>query len=412
MEHKFIRNRDIVMFSSQPWDTEIGSNFKDMALELAKYNRVLYVNRALDRSSRIKHKDDHKVKARLASIREGLGEMEQVQQNLWVQNPRTILESINRIPFHFVHDYINKVNNKRLAAEINKGIEKLGFNDVILINDNDFVRGFYQKELVKCSDFIFYIRDFMLGVDFFKKHGPRHEAGIMRKADMVVANSSYLAEYSRKQNANSFDIGQGCDLTQFLVRNLPKPADLQNIPGPVIGYTGNLSIVRIDFPLIRHIAANLPECSIVLVGPADPEFRQEELSDLKNIYFLGAKPPDQLASYITHFDVCINPQILNVITVGNYPRKVDEYLAMGKPIVATATEAMRMFENHTFLCASKEEYVEKIKMILANPALSAEEMQESRRQFALSHTWENSIGLMGDAYHQVKQAKRTGNGRA
>ena len=46
------------MFSFQSWDTEIGSNFKDMAIELAKNNRVLFVNRALDRSSLRKHKND------------------------------------------------------------------------------------------------------------------------------------------------------------------------------------------------------------------------------------------------------------------------------------------------------------------------------------------------------------------
>jgi hypothetical protein len=31
---------------------------------------------------------------------------------------------------------------------------------------------------------------------------------------------------------------------------------------------------------------------------------------------------------------------LNETTKGNYPRKIDEYLAMGKPVVATKTIAM------------------------------------------------------------------------
>src|SRR5450432_4060319 len=98
MKHNFISNRDIVMFSFQSWDTEIGSNFKDMAIELARKNRVLFVNRALDRSSLYKHRNDTITQTRLASIKNGIKEIEQVATNLWVQNPRTIAASVNGIP--------------------------------------------------------------------------------------------------------------------------------------------------------------------------------------------------------------------------------------------------------------------------------------------------------------------------
>jgi teichuronic acid biosynthesis glycosyltransferase TuaH len=403
MEHQFIKNRDIVMFSFQSWDTAIGSNFKDMAIELAKQNRVLFVNRALDRSNFLKHRNDPVVKTRLASIKKGIGELEQAAPNLWIQNPRTIVESINGIPIPAVHDWLNKINNKRLAREINKAIRQLAMKDVILMNDNDFIRGFYLKEMVDCSDYIFYIRDYMLGVDFFRRHGPRHESGILRKADLVVANSAYLASYAGKMNPNSFDIGQGCDFTQFLAKDIPLPDDLKNIASPVIGYTGYVSAWRIDAGIIKHIAENCPACNLVLVGPVDKLFKKEELSHLKNIHFLGGKPPDVLANYIGHFDICINPQITNEITIGNYPRKVDEYLAMGKPVVATATEAMKMFEPYSFLCHTKEEYVQKIQYIITHPEIMNDNAIKGRRkEFALLHTWEKSIGLLGDAYYSVK----------
>jgi glycosyltransferase involved in cell wall biosynthesis len=407
MEHKFIRGRDIVMFGFQPWDTEIGSNFKDMAVELAKYNRVLYINRALDRSVYLKNRTDPKVKTRLASIRKGIGELEAVQHNLWVQNPRVIVESINGIPLGSVHDFLNKINSKRLAREINKAIAQLQFSDIILINDNDFVRGFYMAEMIAaCRQHIFYLRDYMLGVPFFFRHGPRHESGIIQKAGLVAANSAYLAAYARKYNPNSVDIGQGCDLTQYLVSGLPMPDDMKNIPGPVIGYTGSISAWRLDADIILHIANSLPQYHVVLVGPVDKEFRREALERLPNIHFLGSKPPDMLAQYVLHFDVCINPQILNDVTRGNYPRKVDEYLAMGKPVVATATEAMKMFEPYSFLCHNGQDYVEKIRSVIEHPETTNNAtVQQQRREFALSHTWENSIGLLGDAFHNTFNTK-------
>jgi len=410
MKHHFITDRDIVMFSFQSWDAAIGSNFKDMAIELAKKNRILFVNRALDRSSLYKHRNETVTKTRLASIKKGIGEIEQIADNIWVQNPGVIVESINAIPFAGLHDWLNKINSKRLAREINKAAGQLDFRDIILINDNDFIRGFYLKEMIDCSEYIFYIRDYMLGVDFFKRHGARHEAGVMQKADLVVANSVYLANYAKKNNPNSFYIGQGCDFTQFLKEDIPMPDDLKPIAAPVIGYAGSINAWRIDIEVIKHIAETSPDCSIVLVGPIDWLFNKETLSGLKNVHFLGGKPPDTLANYIKYFDICINPQIMNEVTRGNYPRKADEYLAMEKPLVATATEGMKMFESYCFLCNTKEEYAEKIRYIINNREIvNTEAIKQRRKEFALMHTWEESIGMLGDAYYSVK-SKSANNG--
>ncbi|MFT3936427.1 MAG: glycosyltransferase [Chitinophagaceae bacterium] len=403
MNHHFISNRDIVMFSFQSWDTEIGSNFKDMAIELSKKNRVLFINRALDRSSLRKNKNDAATRTRLLSIKDGKGEIEQVASNIWVHNPRVIVESINKIPFAGLHDWLNKINSKKLAKEINKAIGILGFTNIMLINDNDFIRGFYLDEMIDYSEYVFYIRDYMLGVGFFKRHGPRLEKGLMEKADFVVANSEYLASYARKHNPHSFYIGQGCDFTQFLQPPTKAPTDIANIPHPIIGYTGFISAWRIDIDIIKHIAEKLPHCNIVLVGPVDYLFDKKALDHLKNVHFLGGKPPDSLASYVREFDICINPQIMNDITRGNYPRKADEYLAMGKPLVATATEGMQLFASHCFLCHTKEEYAEKIDSIIrSSEILDNDAIKQQRKQFALSHTWEESIGMLGDAYHMFK----------
>jgi glycosyltransferase involved in cell wall biosynthesis len=85
----------------------------------------------------------------------------------------------------------------------------------------------------------------------------------------------------------------------------------------------------------------------------------------------------------------LNPQLHNPMTIGNYPRKVDEYLALGKPVVATRTEAMREFADCTYLADSGEEYVELIERALLedNP-----QRQAQRRALAATHTWENSVG--------------------
>jgi glycosyltransferase involved in cell wall biosynthesis len=109
---------------------------------------------------------------------------------------------------------------------------------------------------------------------------------------------------------------------------------------------------------------------------------------MANVHFLGRKPLEALPSYIHSFDVCINPQLVNPITIGNYPLKVDEYLAMGKPVVASATKTMELFRNHVYLADSALDYPRLIEQALHE---NKEEQRDQRIAFAKTHTWENCM---------------------
>ena len=389
METTLIKGKDFIVFGLQPWDITIGSNCKNIALEISKYNRVLYVNRPLDRISYIKKTDNAQVKNRISSIKKGINILDEVENQLWVFNPRVILESINFLPKGFFYRFFNKRNNKKLGKEILWAKDQLNHKDPILIIDNDFFNGLYLSEFIKPRLFIYYIRDFLLSQKYFVKHGYSAEPLIMQKASAVAANSRYLTNYAAKYNPNSFDIGQGCDVEDFLLPPSELPSDVKNIKYPIIGYCGSLTSTRLDLNLIEFIATYNRDWNIVLVGPEDDAFRASKLHQLNNVYFLGPKPPSQLPSYTHAFDVCINPQLVNPMTIGNYPRKVDEYLAAGKPVVATKTEAMEMFAHVVSLCNSKEEYIKKIDDALVD-ALNEQKIAE-RKSFAESHTWAASV---------------------
>ncbi len=389
MEIPLIRDHDFIIFGLQPWDIPIGSNCKNMAEEISRHNRVLYVNRPLDRLSRFKYKDDIRTKNRLESIKHGKNVLEEISSRLWVFNPRIILESINFLPQGSVYNYFNKRNNKKLANEINWSSHQLGFKNPILIIDNDFLNGLYLKDFLKPRLFVYYIRDFLLSQKYFLRHGFKAEPIMIQKANLVTANSKYLAGYASRYNSNTADIGQGCDVEDFLGMPSEIPADIASIKYPVIGYCGYLTSTRLDLELIHFIGIQKPEWNIVLVGPEDDRFKLSALHQLPNIFFLGSKPAKQLPQYIHTFDVCINPQLLNQMTIGNYPRKVDEYLASGKPVVATKTEAMEMFCDHVYLCENKEDYIIKIQKALDEPL--KEIRKEARKEMAKSHTWAASV---------------------
>ncbi len=174
------------------------------------------------------------------------------------------------------------------------------------------------------------------------------------------------------------------------------------IPRPVIGYVGALQSIRLDIELLAYIAQQRPQWSIVLVGPEDDAFKASNLHSIKNVHFVGAKKPEELPAYINAFDVCLNPQIVNQVTIGNYPRKIDEYLAMGKPVVATATRAMSIFAEHTYLAETKEQYVTLIeKALIADNS----ELQAQRWAFAATHTWENNVKEIYKAINTFRKDK-------
>lgn len=392
---ELIKGRDIIVVGQQPWDTEIGSNCKNIALEFSKYNRVLYVNSPLDRITLIRGKQDPRVKTRAEIIDGKADGLIRIDEQLWNYYPDCMVESINWINHTGLFRILNKRNNKKLAKSIFKAIARLGFKDFILFNDNEIFKGFYLNDFLKPALSIYYSRDYMIGVDYWKKHGEKMEPELIRKNDVCVANSTFLAAYCKKYNPDSFYVGQGCDLDIFVVnRNKAVPSDVHGLKRPLIGYVGALQSIRLDIELITYVASVRPEWTIVLVGPENDVFKNSALHQLDNVIFTGSKPISELPDYINAFDVCINPQLVNEVTIGNYPRKIDEYLAIGKPVVATSTEAMATFKEFVYLAETKEDYVNLVEHALRE---DSGELQEKRRNFALQHTWENSVSAIYSA---------------
>lgn len=388
--NRIIRGRDFVVVGLQCWDTDMGSTSKYTAIELSKKNRVLFVNPPLDRKRILCERTSPLVHRRIKALKGLEPDLVQVSPTLWVLYPRVVLESINWIPWQPIFDLMNKMNNKRYAAKIKEVIARIGFSDVVLFNDNSMITDFYLKELLQPATFIYLWRDAVTEAPYHKRHGARLEPAIFAKADFVVTNSDYFRDFAKRFNKNCYMIGQGCDVTRYSDPGgaLAIPADITNISRPIIGYTGFLTMLRLDPEILGFIAEKKPEWSIVLIGPEDKKFRKSRLHRIKNVYFLGRKSPEELPGYVKAFDVAINPQAINKITNFNYPLKIDEYMAMGKPVVATKTIFMDYFKNDVHLATTYAEWVELISKALSE---NNDELIAKRIKIAGQHTWADFV---------------------
>ena len=387
-----IKDRYFIFTGLQSWELNIGSNAKDIAWEISKNNKVLYINYPLDLRSFLKINNDNYINTSIIKIKNKLNPITKINDNLWVLDLPFFIYPTNIFPDGKIFDFINRKNNIKIFKYVNRIAKELSFKNIIHFNDNDIYRSFYAKEFLKPSLSIYYRRDNLLTVPYWRNHALRLEPLLINKSDIILTNSFQMAKFAQKYNTNSFDIGQGIDLSFFDSKNYSIPKDICHIPRPIVGYVGLLTCLRLDVSLIHELASKTPDCSFVFVGKEDLCFTNHEIHKLNNVYFIGEKDISEVSNYIYSFDICINPQILNEITIGNYPRKVDEYLALGKPTIATKTSTMELFADYVHLCSSIEDYQFAIKKSLLE--INDNSLKIERINFAKTHTWEVSVSKL------------------
>lgn len=377
---------NFVFVSLQRINTGRESTSIGLAKALSREHSVLYVNPPIDRRTWLLKEGDVYTKRHIQDIREGKRGLSRLAENLWTLNPEKVIESVNWIPSTSIFSLFNRFNNRTFASSIKKAVKELNFDSFVLINDKDMFRSFYLKELLRPSISVYLDRDYTLGFDYWKRHGHVLEPRLMKKQDLVVCNSMDFTKRALQHNPASFYIGNGANLEVFdNSRSWSVPDDLGKRDKPLIGYVGALNSMRIDIALIGEIATQRKDWDFLLIGEEDQVFRMSALHDMENIRFLPKKHTDEIPAYVKHFDVCINPQLINEITIGNFPMKIIEYLAMGRPVVATETNTMReVFSDVSYLSQGSVGYIRAIEQALAE---DIPELQELRSLFARRYSW-------------------------
>ena len=127
----------------------------------------------------------------------------------------------------------------------------------------------------------------------------------------------------------------------------PTPAALADLPRPILGYVGLVS-VRLDLALLDALAAAHPEWTLVLMGEVDRTGCGEVLDRLAgrpNVQLLPPVPGDQVAGYVRAFDLGLLPYRQTQETYHASPLKLYEYLAAGLPVAAADVPGARQFAD-------------------------------------------------------------------
>jgi UDP-galactopyranose mutase len=162
------------------------------------------------------------------------------------------------------------------------------------------------------------------------------EAELFARTDLAFTGGVSLYEEKRGQHPNIHAFPSSIDVAHFehAREALPEPPDQAAIPHPRLGFFGVID-ERMDMALVAGVAQARPDWHFVFLGPL-AKIDEADLPHAPNVHFLGKKSYEELASYVSGWDVAILPFARNDATRFISPTKTPEYLAAGRPVVSTS----------------------------------------------------------------------------
>jgi glycosyltransferase involved in cell wall biosynthesis len=179
---------------------------------------------------------------------------------------------------------------------------------------------------------------------------------------------------------------------------------------PVVLYGGTfeayqgLSELIGAIPLVR---ARIPGATFVLVGAENGKgngirIQAAPLVDAGVVRIIDRQPRHEISSYFSMADILVSPRAHG----GNLPLKVFDYLAAGRPIVATDIPTHRsvLNEQRAVLTPQTPQGLADGILSLLNDPVRAARMGHAGRTYAEERLgWSSFVGSLGSIYEEVHQ---------
>jgi hypothetical protein len=390
-------NYDLIILGLARWDNTLYSSILGIAKEFAKTNRVFLIDRPFSYKDYLIEKELNPISIRKDAILYGKNIYRNVNlngTNLVSVTPKMSIP-INFLPEGFLYEFALKYNKSLISKVIEKTINDYDIKNYIYFNS--FLPNYFDifSSNIKAPILkIYRSSDDISQEKYIAKHGIKKEIEAVEKADIIFTSSFKLSEKlsTNKNPAHRIPNAVDPELFIFETETPQKPIELIQIKSKIILFMGRLSKLRIDFELLKKIASEKPEYTLVFIGT----FEQNDLIEMglnkhQNIIFLGPKPATQLKNYLFFADCAIIPFLKNKLTESIYPLKINEYLLFGLPIVSSNfSQDIRTFENVVYISDNHSDFLQNIDLAMNN---DSEVKKKERIKTAKSNTWNERIIL-------------------
>ena len=366
-----LANRTIFYFSNI-YFSETWFGKQALAVELAKHNKVFFINAPV-----------HMFSKRLSSpIVKMAGKMYKPLDHLVIFTPRIGL------PWYKYH-FSNRPFCEAIKHSFEKAVlERFNVKDKPIVIYNSPVYASLLGELNEEKNIWHLTDDYMSLKEYQNRTYRKLDEEFTTKVDLILAVSDKLAQEKKKENKNTYLFPNAMDWDWFESHEKSIPDDLKAIKGKKVGFVGSIN-ARIDTELMIKLSDKFQNTNFIFIGAKGARdfdlYEYRRLFGRKNIWEFGARERDKIPGYLTNFDALILPYKISAFNEASDPLKLYEYLASGKPIASTNLPSARKFSRAVYIAKDDEDFTKLLKAALTD---KSEEMKNLRINTAKANSWE------------------------
>jgi hypothetical protein len=250
---------DIVMFALARWDGPYSSTSFSIATELARNNRVFYIDNPFTFKYAAGNYGQSHVKTRFGPLLFRRRVYHKVQENgasgLLIAVTPPIVVPINFLPKGFLYNSLASVNDFILGRTLRRLAQDYQLKDPLFINS---FNPFYLRKFpvaFKPKLRIYISVDDIRYSKHISKHGPRLEDETIALSDLSFTTARELKRLKSHLSANVHYLPNAADVALFRTaadQLLDKPSDIAAITRPIVMYTGHID-PRVDFLLLEKV---------------------------------------------------------------------------------------------------------------------------------------------------------------
>lgn len=236
-----------------------------------------------------------------------------------------------------------------------------------------------------------YIDELELFFDDIELAQKRH-ALALNQADVSVATATKLYNQIKECAKNPILSPNAVDYDFFAnAKNTPVSPEIKNQISNydiVIGYYGCLAS-WFDYETVFAVAKAKPNWLFVMIGIIyDDSTRGYNLNECSNVIFTGAKPYNELPSYISGIDILTIPFLVNNITESTSPVKLFEYMASGTPILTSMLPECSKYKS-VYRYTDVDDFIKKAELLYSMK--DSDDYRQLLLMEAKANTWETRV---------------------
>ncbi len=390
-----LEGKDIICISNTTWFGKYTKSTVQILSRLAQSNRVLFIEYTFtwkDVISSLLRKQKAPV-LKMLGLRNRLTNIRTDNQSNVFHLTVPPVFPVDFIKNDSIFNIVFKINIAIYKATVRRAIKKLNMENPVVINAYHCFYGLPLLGSFNESLNLYYCYD---GLNT-KRHGKRIykiDAMYSKQTDAVITSSDFLRDQKVKYNPKSFVVKNGVDF-QLFAKSAKKA--LTNNPRKIIGYIGSLD-GRFDIDTVEYAVQELSDYEFHITGNLRNQLIKERLYKYPNVKFFNPIKPDQVPALLATYDAGIIPYKINELNKNIYPLKINEYLAVGVPIVMTSFADLPEFDKVVSFAENKEKFVAQLRMEID---LDKPDKIEQRIDFARTNSWDSKAIEFGDILDQL-----------